>query len=154
MSGYQPIAPAPSRWSSWPVKVLAGTAIVGLGVALINQPWNVVAPTVSPVTSSSSFASDNNIVEAILAKMTMEQKAAQMVHFLDGANPDPRLALNKTRVREYAKLGVGSFFGSSNGATWSIDEWNGLVNDIKTIYAEENAIPMIYGIDTTHGAGF
>ncbi|CAK4151046.1 unnamed protein product [Aphanomyces euteiches] len=87
MSGYQPIAPAPSRWSSWPVKVLAGTAIVGLGVALINQPWNVVAPTVSPVTSSSSFASDNNIVEAILAKMTMEQKAAQMVHCVDSCSP-------------------------------------------------------------------
>ncbi|KAH9121295.1 hypothetical protein AeMF1_006918, partial [Aphanomyces euteiches] len=162
MSGYEPIdgASVPSRMSSWPLKALATTVLVGLGVTLVNQPYQTVVSSIDKL-EATSLASDAtaNPIDAILATMTVEEKVAQMVQVaifsvLDGANPDPRVALNKTRVRQYAKLGVGSFFGMNMGAVWTPEEWKALISDIETIYAEESAIPMIYGIDTTHGAGF
>ncbi|KAF0707940.1 hypothetical protein As57867_006479, partial [Aphanomyces stellatus] len=72
---------------------------------------------------------------------------------------DPRLALNIPRVHFYAKLGIGSYFNSPFDATtahglWSAAEWHAVIDAIQAIYAEYDAIPIIYGIDTTHGANY
>jgi beta-glucosidase len=59
-------------------------------------------------------------------------------------------------------MGIGSFFNAPfsadterhNRTGWTAEEWQVFIAEIKAIYAQHKAIPMIYGIDTTHGANY
>ncbi|RLN53703.1 hypothetical protein BBJ29_001322 [Phytophthora kernoviae] len=80
----------------------------------------------------------------LLANMTVRQKAAQMTQMdiysmMDGDQRDPNKALKRDVVAEYARAGVGSILNTK----------------IHQIYKEEGAaVPMLYGVDTIHGATY
>ncbi|KAF4323678.1 hypothetical protein BBO99_00001475 [Phytophthora kernoviae] len=80
----------------------------------------------------------------LLANMTVRQKVAQMTQMdiysmMDGDQRDPNKALKRDVVAEYARAGVGSILNTK----------------IHQIYKEEGAaVPMLYGVDTIHGATY
>ncbi|KAF1335423.1 Lysosomal beta glucosidase, partial [Globisporangium splendens] len=80
---------------------------------------------------------------------------------VNGDIRDPARALNKDVVAKYAKTGVGSILNApfnghvTDGRTgWSAAEWKQVIAQIQEIYKQHNQIPMIYGIDTIHGATY
>ncbi|RLN95793.1 hypothetical protein BBJ28_00020185 [Nothophytophthora sp. Chile5] len=99
--------------------------------------------------------------------MTVHQKAAQMTQMdiysmMDGDERDPRRALKRDVVAKYARAGVGSILNSPfaggpvGGRTgWTASEWRDVIQQIQQIYREEGAaVPMLYGVDTIHGATY
>ncbi|GMF27238.1 unnamed protein product [Phytophthora lilii] len=72
------------------------------------------------------------------------------------------LELDEDVVRKYAKMRVGSYLnspltnGPKNGTyLWTAEKWREVVTRIQEITMEENGgHPMIYGVDSVHGAIF
>ncbi|TMW60616.1 hypothetical protein Poli38472_000658 [Pythium oligandrum] len=104
-------------------------------------------------------------IDALIANMTLREKVAQMTQLdiysmMNGEDRNPATALNRTITEEYAKLGIGSilnapFPGPIDGRTgWDASEWQSITDQIKRIYRQHSKIPMIYGIDTIHGATY
>ncbi|KAL3673718.1 hypothetical protein V7S43_001415 [Phytophthora oleae] len=102
----------------------------------------------------------SSIVENFNAEQVVGQLA--QVAIFSVLNED--YLLNEDLVRYYAKLHVGSLLTTpfTNGANeltgavgWDVAEWRDIITRIQEIVMEENdGIPMIYGIDSVHGAGF
>ncbi len=110
-------------------------------------------------TGKSNDAIDKK-VEALLAKMTLEEKVGQMTQVnlnvclkggygnVDGT-VDPE-ALAKA-VNDYK---VGSILNAINHA-YSIDTWHDILNQIQDAALKTpNKIPVLYGIDAIHGVTF
>ncbi|KAG2769723.1 Lysosomal beta glucosidase [Phytophthora cactorum] len=106
-------------------------------------------------------------IDALLANMTIRQKAAQMTQMdiysmMNGDERDPKKALKREVVARYARTGVGSILNSPfaggpvGGRTgWSASDWREVIGQIHQIYKEEGvAVPMLYGVDTIHGATY
>ncbi|RLN85060.1 hypothetical protein BBO99_00000814 [Phytophthora kernoviae] len=103
-------------------------------------------------------------VDAIVDKFTAEQVLGQLAQIAIFALLNEDYSLNEDLVRYYAKLHVGSFLTTpfTNGPNkltgvygWNAAEWRDIITRIQEIAMEENdGIPMIYGIDSVHGAGF
>ncbi|ETL86054.1 hypothetical protein L917_14482 [Phytophthora nicotianae] len=72
------------------------------------------------------------------------------------------LELDEEIVRKYAKMRVGSYLnspltnGPKNGTyLWTAEKWREVVTRIHEVTMEENGgHPMIYGVDSVHGAIF
>lgn len=79
---------------------------------------------------------------------------------MNGDDRNPHTALNKQVAIQYAKLGIGSilncpFPGPTGGRIgWSAGDWQVIIGQIKDIYRQHSKTPMIYGIDTIHGATY
>ncbi|KAH9123556.1 hypothetical protein AeMF1_005474 [Aphanomyces euteiches] len=171
MSGYQPIGPAESASNSRSrVPIYAAAAAFGLCALYSTQSLvregDLTSVPMLPVANLQTVpiptAPKADPVEAILANLTISQKIGQMIQVdlntvLHGRNA--HTALNKAMVRHYAKLGIGSYFNtafdrSNANLEWNVKEWKHIMDEINRIYAEEHAVPMIYGIDMTHGANY
>ena len=107
-------------------------------------------------------------VEQIMNSMTLEEKIGQMNQidisvFVDESIPG---LVNYTKLEEWIKTyKIGSLLNSpfSGGQVdgkvgWTSSEWREVINNIQTIsqkYADtESAIPIMYGIDSIHGASY
>lgn len=96
----------------------------------------------------------------------MREKVAQMTQMdiysmVNGDERNPERTLKWDVVEKYAKAGVGSilnapFNGHETGGRtgWNATEWKRVIDQIQDVYREHNQIPMIYGIDTIHGATY
>ncbi|EGZ08201.1 family 3 putative glycosyl hydrolase [Phytophthora sojae] len=70
--------------------------------------------------------------------------------------------VDEDKVREFAKMRVGSYLTSplNNGGVngtymWTTEKWREVVTKIQDITMEENGgHPMVYGVDSVHGAIF
>ncbi|CAK4644015.1 hypothetical protein LEN26_007980 [Aphanomyces euteiches] len=143
--------------------VFVGACCLLLTVQVGRLPKDEV-PLISVERGVKMAAVALNPVDEILRKMTLKQKIGQMIQvdvnkLIDADNIDARASLNKPRVEALAKLGIGSLFNTPfsgwNGRnTWTPDEWRAVLNDIQVIFAENGALPVIYGIDTIHGANY
>ncbi|KAF4139372.1 Fibronectin type III-like domain [Phytophthora infestans] len=124
--------------------------------------FNEFRSSVEPSATSNGFD-----IGALLANMTIHQKAAQMTQMdiysmMDGDERDPKKALKREVVAQYARMGVGSILNSPfaggpvGGRTgWSASEWREVIHQIHQVYKEEGAaVPMLYGVDTIHGATY
>ncbi|KAF0702091.1 hypothetical protein AaE_016132 [Aphanomyces astaci] len=142
-----------------------GQSATSVSVALPVANMQTLPSLASLSSSIAPASSEVDPVEAILRNMTLAQKVGQMLQVdistvLYGKNRNPRFALNKARVAYYAKLGIGSYFnspfagGPSRHESWTADEWHDVIDQIQAIYAQHNAVPAIYGIDTIHGANY
>uniref|UniRef100_A0AAV1V9B7 beta-glucosidase n=1 Tax=Peronospora matthiolae TaxID=2874970 RepID=A0AAV1V9B7_9STRA len=118
--------------------------------------------------SISSIANANGIDEydaraqAIVDSFSAAQVIGQMTQLTLGEvmNETSR-ELNEDVVREYARLNVGSylnsfFSGPVNGAySYTASEFRSLIGRIQNITMEVNGgHPIIYGIDSVHGASY
>lgn len=95
-----------------------------------------------------------NKVESVLKKMTLEEKAGQMVQLTAGAFcTDDLVDTAKVRhlVKEYK---IGSFLNTFGPTSRPRAVTAEQIKKIQDITMEELGIPMVYGLDMIHGASY
>ncbi|KAG6610183.1 Lysosomal beta glucosidase [Phytophthora cinnamomi] len=101
----------------------------------------------------------NSQAQAIVDGFSVAQVLGQMTQINIGQVLNSDYSLNEDSVRTYAKLYVGSYLNTPWGSEidgkwgWNATEWRAIVSRIQEITMEENGgHPMVYGIDSVHGA--
>ena len=98
-------------------------------------------------------------IEALLKRMTLEEKVGQMTQLAIGMVSNGQ---NQTIQIDPAKLdkalvryGVGSILNVSEQAL-TVDKWHEIINQIQDSATKKTrlGIPVIYGIDSIHGANY
>jgi len=104
-------------------------------------------------------------VEALLAKMTLEEKVGQMAQVtLDvitvGANEfhsaEP-LQLDMELVRKaLVEYHVGSILNTANNRARTVETWHEVISQLQEVATKETrlGIPIIYGVDAIHGTTY
>jgi beta-glucosidase len=102
----------------------------------------------------------NPDVDALLAKLSLDEKIGQMVQLdlmtvtVKGSSP---IKLDKVKLREaVVQYGVGSFINNGLGRALSVAEWTYVHQTIQDLIRAEtpNKVPLLYGIDSMHGATY
>lgn len=122
---------------------------------------SLVLTSFKPEKIENTSAEVDKKVQALLAKMSIEEKVGQMTQvnlnmvLKDGygntdGTVDP-VALRKALV-DYK---VGSLLNAINQA-YTVDQWHTILKQIQDVATKEtpNKIPVIYGIDAIHGTTF
>src|SRR6267143_1294642 len=97
-------------------------------------------------------------VDALLARMTLEEKIGQMTNLVintitTGQDQDIRIDPAKLE-KAILKYGVGSFQNVNNQAL-PAEKWRQIISQIQEISQKTRLrIPNIYGIDSIHGANY
>jgi len=115
--------------------------------------------------SCTPVSVEEDKINAIIAEMTLEEKAAQMLNLglpsvLTGEYWDLRTSIEYDSVRftEYIeKLNVGSIHNTVHPHYLSDkEEWHGILKTIQdaSLNNTRMGIPVIYGIDNIHGANY
>ncbi|DBA00344.1 TPA: hypothetical protein N0F65_000529 [Lagenidium giganteum] len=95
--------------------------------------------------------------------MTMDEVIGQMTQInIDSILNTDNGTLDEAKLRTFAKHKVGSYLnspfagGDKNGKYgWTAEEWRKVITRIQEISMEENGgHPIIYGLDSVHGAGY
>lgn len=111
------------------------------------------------MTRKPPRARDNTArVEALLKRMTLEEKVGQMTQltmgmFVSGA--DQNVQIDEAKLdKAINKYGVGSFLNVSDQAL-TIDKWHEIIGKIQDASMKTRLkIPNLYGIDSIHGANY
>ncbi|EQC39405.1 hypothetical protein SDRG_03607 [Saprolegnia diclina VS20] len=101
-------------------------------------------------------------VRDLVASMDLDALVGQMTQLdISMLLNDDDKTINVEKVRHFAKLKIGSYLNSPfNGGPaadgklgYSTDEWRHILETIQSIHMEENdGHPIVYGIDSVHGA--
>jgi beta-glucosidase len=98
-------------------------------------------------------------IEALLARMTLEEKVGQMTQLalamvISGSDQNAKIDQAKLE-KAIVKYGVGSILNVSDQAL-TVDKWHELIGQIQETAVKKTrlGIPMIYGIDSIHGANY
>jgi beta-glucosidase len=97
-------------------------------------------------------------IEALLKKMTLEEKVGQMTQLeigqvTSGGNSDVRIDPAKLE-KAIVQYKVGSIL-NVNGFALSVDKWHEIIGAIQNAAQKTRLkIPVIYGIDSIHGANY
>jgi beta-glucosidase len=97
-------------------------------------------------------------VEKLLAQMTLKEKVGQMTQLeigmvTDGTGPDLRINPDKLR-KAVGEYGVGSILNVNDQAL-SVEKWHEIIRAIQEEAKKARLkIPVVYGIDTIHGANY
>eukprot|EP00002_Diphylleia_rotans_P002958 TRINITY_DN1195_c0_g1_i1.p1 TRINITY_DN1195_c0_g1~~TRINITY_DN1195_c0_g1_i1.p1 ORF type:complete len:770 (-),score=172.75 TRINITY_DN1195_c0_g1_i1:210-2519(-) len=134
---------------------------LSLAVALCVCPLTAVPITSTTSTHSAPSALSPRVL-SLMQSLTLEQKIGQMTQleiyqFVRADNPT-EVDVEKTRywVNNFC---VGSVLNSPSATSATANltptQWIKLVNDLQTIFINEGCkIPMIFGIDSVHGANY
>ncbi|KAF0696899.1 Aste57867_12376 [Aphanomyces stellatus] len=117
-----------------------------------------VAVYAAAAVMGAPMAGDSNLdaqAKAIVDKMTVDQLLGEMSQI------DLNSAAGDAKIEAFAKLGVGSYFNmlgmgrSGNRVVSSVPEWRKRLGEIQAIHSRvNNKMPMIFGIDSVHGATY
>lgn len=115
-------------------------------------------------TKSALYNSDiESKVEAILKKMTIEEKVGQMTQLtLDVVGQGNSVydshypfkfdeALLDTVIRKYK---VGSILNTATNTPFTTKEWFSIIKRLQDEAIDETGIPIIYGVDQIHGTTY
>ncbi len=98
-------------------------------------------------------------IDDLLARMTLEEKVGQMTQLalamvISGKDQDAKIDQAKLE-KAIVKYGVGSILNVSDQAL-TVDKWHEFIGQIQETAVKKTrlGIPMIYGIDSIHGANF
>lgn len=98
-------------------------------------------------------------IDHLLARMTLEEKVGQMTQLalamvISGKDQDAKIDPAKLE-KAIVKYGVGSILNVSDQAL-TVDKWHEFIGQMQEAAVKKTrlGIPMIYGIDTIHGANF
>jgi beta-glucosidase len=98
-------------------------------------------------------------IDALLARMTLEEKVGQMTQLalamvISGSDQNAKIDPAKLE-KAIVKYGVGSILNVSDQAL-TVDKWHEFISQIQEAAVKKTrlGIPMIYGIDSIHGANF
>jgi len=97
-------------------------------------------------------------IEDLLKRMTLEEKVGQMTQLTIGMivnGRDQDIKIDPAKLEKaIAKYGVGSILNVSDQAL-TIDRWHEIIADIQGAAKKTRlGIPVIYGIDSIHGANY
>ena len=97
-------------------------------------------------------------IEALLKRMTVEEKVGQMTQLEIGmvtTGQDQGIAIDPAKLEKaIAQYGVGSILNVSNHAL-TVDKWHEIIGQIQAAATKTRlGIPVIYGIDSIHGANY
>ncbi|MET0754271.1 MAG: glycoside hydrolase family 3 N-terminal domain-containing protein [Pyrinomonadaceae bacterium] len=110
------------------------------------------------VRRPSSKRNDSAKIEALLRKMTIEEKVGQMTQLTidmvtSGKDQEVRID-NAELEKAINQYGVGSILNVNNQAL-PVDRWHEIISGIQTAAQKTRLkIPVIYGIDSIHGANY
>ena len=119
------------------------------------------APPPAPSPSATDRSETSERVEALLAQMTLAEKAGQMTQLTltplaaGPSNGSGRVRLDAEKLREaVVERGVGSVINVHDEAL-PVEGWHTLVREIQDAAgASRLGIPVLYGIDNVHGANY
>lgn len=98
-------------------------------------------------------------VDSVMQTMTLTDKVGEMTQLAidmvstPGAEPDD---LNEESLRNvFLNYRVGSILNVA-GHAYTLDEWHSVIRQIQDVAIDEKptGIPVIYGIDSVHGANY
>ncbi|MHA6248883.1 glycoside hydrolase family 3 N-terminal domain-containing protein [Pontibacter sp. CAU 1760] len=131
---------------------------------------NAQAQKTKPTASSKAHAPYNEAdvnkkVEALLQKMTLEEKVGQMAQItLDVVGKgDNRytsfepLALDKDALKKaLVDYKIGSVLNTANNRALTPQKWYSIISEIQQVAMKDTrlGIPVIYGVDQIHGATY
>src|SRR5690242_8100022 len=97
-------------------------------------------------------------IEALLKRMTLEEKVGQMTQLAIGmiANgQDQTIQIDPAKLdKAIGQYGVGSILNVHEQAL-TVDKWHEIIGQIETAAKKTRlGIPVIYGIDSIHGANY
>ena len=140
--------------------------VVSLSLCFVLQP--VIAQTQSAVIDSDEFfrrtspaptlRDHSQEIEALLKRMTLEEKVGQMTQLAIGmiaSGSDQNLKIDPEKLdKAVVKYGVGSILNVADQAL-TVDHWHEIISQIQTAAKKTRlGIPVIYGIDSIHGANY
>ncbi len=135
-------------------------ALAVLAPMVIANPAAAQAkPTPRPAAAPNAVRAR---VDALLARMTLEEKVGQMTQLTvgavatSGAQPAGAIALDPARLREaIVTRHVGSILNMVDGAL-PLDAWHAVIRQIQDVATRETRlhIPVLYGIDAVHGDNY
>ncbi|MCM3901494.1 MAG: glycoside hydrolase family 3 C-terminal domain-containing protein [Pyrinomonadaceae bacterium] len=109
--------------------------------------------------SAKPSADHTQKIEALLKRMTLEEKVGQMTQLTismvcSGADQNIRVDPAKLE-KAMVQYGVGSILNVADQAL-SIDRWQDMIRQIQDAATKKSrlGIPFIYGIDSIHGANY
>src|SRR5215216_6799953 len=97
-------------------------------------------------------------IEDVLKRMTLEEKVGQMTQLTIGmivTGSDQNVKIDPAKLEKaIVKYGVGSILNVSDQAL-TVDRWHELIGQIQDAAKKTRlGIPVIYGIDSIHGANY
>jgi beta-glucosidase len=122
----------------------------------------VGGPAVVTAQSGSAAAERVERVEALLSRMTLEEKVGQMTQVTLGTvaaaeqDVNGHVLLDPARLREaIVEHHVGSILNVVN-ASLTVEGWHALLAEIQDVALNETrmGIPVLYGIDFVHGGNY
>eukprot|EP00762_Andalucia_godoyi_P004778 ANDGO_03629.mRNA.1 Lysosomal beta glucosidase len=130
-------------------------AVPVIAVSLLFLFFSHVRCALVAVQSGDHVAFVDDDVNQRLREMTLREKIGQMTQFdssmftVNASTATP--LLNETRLREL--LREFPFSSSFNNQMFA-KEWFAFISLLQRVAEEEGALPIIYGLDSMHGAGF
>uniref|UniRef100_H3GMS5 beta-glucosidase n=1 Tax=Phytophthora ramorum TaxID=164328 RepID=H3GMS5_PHYRM len=127
----------------------------------------VVCAAFTALADANGASTDQHVqtrVEEIMSSMDLAAMLGQMTQLDVSTILHPNRTLNRAVVHEHAKLNVGSYLNTpgaelndSNANSthnFSPREWRELITEIQDIFASHGSQPIIYGLDSVHGANY
>ena len=146
-----------------PVTLLASSVIFALGLM---APMAIASVTETATTSenavSTTQAATSVDIDALIAKMTLEEKAGQMTQLTlsyfvaDEGDGNAIHGIDPDKLREaIVNVGVGSILNNVTQA-FEPEQWRDIIGEVQRIATTESRlrIPIVYGIDSVHGANY
>src|SRR5712664_137257 len=96
-------------------------------------------------------------IDAVLKRMTLEEKVGQMTQLAIGMiakGRDQEIQIDPAKLdKAIVRYGVGSILNVAEQAL-TVDKWHEIINQIQSTATKKTrlGIPVIYGIDSIHGA--
>src|SRR5688500_1167802 len=147
-------------------KAARALGAVSLSLCFLLAP--AIAQTPDVIDSDEFFRRNNQIrplpdhtqkIEALLKRMTLEEKVGQMTQLAVGmiaAGADQNIKIDPAKLEKaIVKYGVGSILNVSDQAL-TLDHWHDFIRQIQEAATKKTrlGIPVIYGIDSIHGANY
>lgn len=124
--------------------------LIAIGAAL----WLALAAGAAPEIRN------NRDVEELLGAMSLDEKIGQMVQLdltmFARTNSSP-IQLDEAKLREaLVKYKIGSMINIGTGHALTVEEWTHVLHIIQDMIAAgtPHHIPLLYGIDSIHGASY
>ena len=140
--------------------------VVSLSLCFLLQP--LIAQTQFGIVDSDEFfrrtspapklRDHSQQIEALLKRMTLEEKVGQMTQLAIGmvsSGSDQELKVDPEKLdKAVVKYGVGSILNVADQAM-TVDHWHEIISQIQGAAKKTRlGIPVLYGIDSIHGANY